>query len=117
MPVTEHLSDLAQHKATMAILLSAGLVDKVEADLLAGGLDPQTPAAIVVRATWPDERVYRCTVDTLVSVATDNHVERTAIILVGDALAATKGTSLLYDATFSHGYRKGHEGEGGAHSC
>ncbi len=105
MPEGERLRDLASHSCTMALFLSAGLLDRAQEELLAGGYEPDTPAALVVRATWPDEAVYQCTVGTLHSCANEHRVTKTALVLVGDALATHGMRSLLYDATFTHEYR------------
>ena len=74
--------------------------------LLAGGCAPDTPAAIVYKATWPDEKVYRCTVSTLAETARANHVTKTALITVGGFLGSAYDRSLLYDPGFSHGCRE-----------
>lgn len=105
VPEGERLRDLARHGASMAIFLSAGLQDGVQAELLAGGMDADTPAAVVCKATWQDERVVRCTVGTLAEAAKD--VRRTAIIFVGRFLDAPYEKSRLYDPSFTTGYRKG----------
>lgn len=105
VPEGERLASLAAHGCTMALFLSAGLLDAAQAELLAGGYAPEVPAAIVVRATWPDERAYRCTVGTLAACAREHEVSRTALVLVGDVLGAAGERSRLYDPAFSHGYR------------
>lgn len=105
MPSGEKLRELATHGCTLVLFLSAGLLEQVQVELLAGGLAPSLPAAIVVRATWPDEAVYRCDVGTLAECATTHGVTRTAIVVVGKCLKTQDARSLLYDATFSHGYR------------
>jgi precorrin-4/cobalt-precorrin-4 C11-methyltransferase len=105
MPEGERLRDLSTHGCTMALFLSAGLLDRVQRELLDGGYDPSTPTAIVVRATWPDEAVYRCTVATLDACAREHNVTKTALVLVGAFLDACGARSQLYDANFSHGYR------------
>lgn len=107
MPEGEMLRDLAAHGCTLALFLSAGLLGKVQEELLLGGVAPSTPAAIVVRATWPDEAVYRCDVGTLAKCAADHGVQRTALVVVGECLNANDTRSQLYSAGFSHGYRKG----------
>ena len=89
----------------MALFLSAGLLDQVQEELLVGGYDADTPAAIVYRATWPDEAVYRCTVGTLSECAHEHEVSKTALIVIGDVLAKTGQRSKLYDPGFGHGYR------------
>ena len=103
VPEGETLSALARHGASMAIFLSAGLLDGVRTALLAGGLDPDTPAAIVYKATWPDEKAVRCTVGTLTEAGAG--IRRTAIVFVGRFLDAPYDRSRLYDPTFSTEYR------------
>ena len=88
----------------MAIFLSAGMLDGVRSELLAGGMDADTPAAIVYKATWPDERIVRCTVGALAEAAGD--VRRTAIVFVGRFLDAPYEKSKLYDPSFTTGYRR-----------
>ena len=105
VPEAEHLELLATHGCTMALFLSAGLLEQVQEKLLQGGYDPTTPAALVVRASWPDEATYRCTVATLARTARDHDVQKTALVLVGNVLDARGMRSKLYDATFSHGCR------------
>ena len=106
VPQREKLRDLAAHGATMVLFLSAGLLEGVERELLAGGYAPETPAAIVYKATWPDEKVLRCTVSTLRETAEANGVGKTALILVGDFLGGNYARSKLYDPTFSTGFRE-----------
>ena len=84
--------------------------DTMEEELMKGGYSPDTPAAIVYKATWPDQKVYRCTVSTLAQTARDNHVTKTALITVGGFLGTEYERSKLYDPTFTHGCRKGTEG-------
>ena len=76
VPGSEDLRSLASHGATMVLYLSAGLLDKVGADLIAGGLDADTPAAIVYKASWKDEKVCRCTVGTLKQTAEKNGINK-----------------------------------------
>lgn len=106
MPEGEKLRDLAVHGATMVIFLSAGMLETVAADLIAGGYAPETPAAIIYKATWPEERVFRCTVGTLAGTAKENGITHTALITVGGFLHGAYDRSKLYDPAFSHGFRK-----------
>lgn len=105
VPQAERLRSLAAHGCTMALFLSAGMLDRVQEELMAGGFAPTTPAALVYKATWPDEVVCRCTVGTLAACAAEQGISRTALVVVGDVLAADGTPSRLYDAGFSHGYR------------
>ena len=106
VPEGEQLSKLAAHGCTMVLFLSTGLLEAAEAELLAGGYAPDTPAAIVYKATWPEERVYRCTVSTLAQTARENQVTKTALITVGGFLGDEYDRSKLYDPGFTHGYRE-----------
>lgn len=106
VPAKEEISLLAAHQATMAIFLSSGMLDKLSERLISGGYAPDSPAAIVYKATWPDEKVFRCTVATLAQTAAENNINRTALILVGGFLGDNYDRSLLYDPGFTHGYRE-----------
>ena len=107
VPEREKLASLAAHGATMVIFLSIGLVDKVQDALLQGGVyTPDTPAAVVYKATWPEQRVYRCTVSTLAKTARENQVTKTALITIGHFLGDDYERSKLYDPTFTHEFRE-----------
>lgn len=110
VPEGEALAKMASHGCTMVLFLSTGLLEDVEKELMKGGYSPDTPAAIVYKATWPDQKVYRCTVSTLAQTAKENHVTKTALITVGGFLGTEYERSKLYDPTFTHGCRKGTEG-------
>lgn len=106
VPEREQLRKLASHGSTMVLFLSSSLLEKAQQDLIDGGYDPDTPAAIVYKATWPDEKVFRCTVSTLAQTARENHVTKTALITVGGFLGDQYDRSLLYDPGFTHGCRE-----------
>lgn len=106
VPEGERLRELARHGSTLVLFLSTGLLEKVEAELAEGGLAPDTPAAIVYKATWPEEQVFRCTVSTLAETARANHITKTALITVGHFLGDRYERSRLYDPQFSHGFRE-----------
>lgn len=107
VPDKEEMSLLASHGATMAIYLSTGLLEPLRERLLAGGAYTEnTPAAIVYKASWPDERIFHGTVGTLPQLARENNITKTALILVGDFLGSEYERSKLYDPTFTHGYRE-----------
>lgn len=106
VPAKEEISLLAAHQATMAIFLSSGMLEKLSERLITGGYAPDSPAAIVYKATWADEKVFRCTVATLPQTAAENKINRTALILVGGFLGDNYDRSLLYDPGFTHGYRE-----------
>ena len=106
VPERERLRTLAAHGCTMVLFLSTGLLEEVEEELAAGGYAPDTPAAIVYKATWPEEKVYRCTVSTLAETARKNGVTKTALITVGHFLGDDYERSKLYDPAFTHGCRE-----------
>ena len=82
--------------------------------LLEGGYQPDTPAAVVRRASWPDEEAYTCTVATLAETCERHGITKTALLIVGEAAGRTGGgRSRLYDPAFSTGYRKGEENREG----
>ena len=88
--------------------LSAGMMDELACRLIKGGYGPDTPAAVVYKATWPDEKVFECTVAALGETARQAGITRTAVVLVGDAVSHTSYLrSRLYDPEFTTGYRQG----------
>lgn len=107
VPERENLAALAAHGATMVIFLSAGLLPQVQQALLAGAYTAQTPAALVYKASWPEEKVVRCTVGTLAESGCAHRITKTALVLVGEFLNGGYQRSKLYDPTFTTGYRKG----------
>ena len=109
VPERESIRAFAAHGATMVIFLSAGMTQTLQAELLAGGYAPETPAAIVYKVSWPDEKVLRCTVETLHRTAEENGVSHLALITVGGFLGADYNTSKLYDPAFTTAFRKGKE--------
>ena len=109
VPGSEDLRSLASHGATMVLYLSAGLLDKVASDLIAGGYDAATPAAIVYKATWADEKICRCTVGTLKQAAEAAGITKTALIVVGKFLDGSFSRSRLYDPGFSTEFREASE--------
>lgn len=106
VPERESIESFAAHGATMVIFLSAGMLGELSERLIAGGYPPETPAAIVYKATWKDEKVCRCTAATLARTAEENGISRTALITVGNFLADDYELSKLYDAGFETGFRK-----------
>jgi precorrin-4/cobalt-precorrin-4 C11-methyltransferase len=111
MPPGEDMRSLAAHGSTMVIFLSASMLDKLEAELMAGGYAPDTPAAIVYKATWPEEQLLRCTVGTLAQTGKEAGISRTALVTVGGFLGEEYSRSLLYHPEFTTGYRKGTQHE------
>ncbi|MBS6545794.1 MAG: precorrin-4 C(11)-methyltransferase [Butyricicoccus pullicaecorum] len=106
VPPKEKIELLAAHQATMVIFLSAGQLEKLSARLIEGGYTAETPAAIVYKATWPDEKVVRTTVGELAQAARENNISKTALITVGGFLGDTYERSKLYDPTFTTEFRE-----------
>lgn len=106
VPVGQDIASLAAHGAAMVIFLSAGMLDALQAELLRGAYAEETPAALVYKATWPEERLLRCRLGDLAAVGREAGVRRTALVLVGDFLRQAGERSRLYDPTFSTGYRE-----------
>ena len=106
VPEKEKIRLLAAHGATMVLFLSTGLVKGLQQELIAGGYAPETPAAIVYKASWPDEKVFRCPLSELAKTAADNHLTKTALILVGGFLGDKYDRSKLYDPTFTTEFRE-----------
>lgn len=107
MPEREKLRSLAEHQATMCIFLSITMLDAVVAELITGGYPASTPIAIVQRASWPEQKIVRGTLETIVEAVSDKDIDRTAMIVVSHALDADYELSRLYAPEFSHGFRKG----------
>lgn len=107
VPEKERIESFAAHQASMAIYLSAGMIQELSRRLLEGGYQETTPAALVYKATWPEEEAYICTVGTLYDTSVQHGITATALILVGDAIAHQNyRKSRLYAADFSTGFRK-----------
>jgi precorrin-4/cobalt-precorrin-4 C11-methyltransferase len=107
VPEKESIESLAAHNATMVIFLSAGMLKELSKRLIDGGYDADTPAAIVYKATWSDEKTVRTTVAKLAEAAAENGITKTALITVGGFLGDVYDRSKLYDPTFSHEFREG----------
>ena len=84
VPEREEIASFAAHHATMVIFLSTGMLEQLSERLMEGGYEKDTPAAIVYKATWPDQKTVVCTVETLAQSAKDNDIKKTALIIVGD---------------------------------
>lgn len=111
VPERERLGDLAAHHATLALFLSATLLDKVVGELREAGWPDDVPVAVVQRATWPDQKVVRGTVGTIVAQARAADIRSHAMILAGRALDPDLVPlggyrSKLYDKDFAHRYRR-----------
>ena len=109
VPPKESIQSFAAHHATMVVFLSTGMLDELSRRLIEGGYEPETPAAIVYKATWPDEKTFACTVGTLAETARENNITKTALMLIGDAVKGGRyDRSKLYDPTFTTEFRKAH---------
>lgn len=106
VPEREKISSLAAHHATMVIFLSAFDTERLQRELLEGGYQPETPAAIVYKVSHPDEKILRCTVGTLHDTAQRENITRTALFVIGDFLGSDYELSKLYSREFETGYRK-----------
>lgn len=106
VPARESIEALAAHGSTMVIFLSTGLLEELSKSLIQGGYSPETPAAIVYKASWEDEKVCRCTVSSLKETAEANNITKTALITVGGFLGDDYSLSKLYDKTFETEFRK-----------
>ncbi len=110
VPEMEKIKNLASVQASMAIYLSAGMLDKLQEQLLAGGYAPSTPAALAYKVTWEDEKIFKTTLDQLAKTGQENHITKLALVLVGQAVAQCGyERSKLYDPGFSTEFRKAEE--------
>ena len=106
VPEKEQIEAFAAHGATMVIFLSAGQLERLSERLIAGGYAPDTPAAIVYKATWPDEKVVRTTVGGLAEAGACEGITKTALITVGGFLGTEYERSKLYDPAFTTEFRE-----------
>ena len=110
VPPKESIESFAAHQASMAIYLSTGMLDELSRRLVAGGYKEDTPAALVYKATWPEEEKYICTVKTLAETAREHKITKTALVLVGDVIGHRNyEKSRLYAPDFSTEYRQAKE--------
>lgn len=109
VPEGEALGSMAAHHATMVLFLSAGLAEQVKGQLLEGGYEPDTPVAVVYKATLPEEKILRTTLEEFPREMERAQIRRTALIIVGRVLKGAYRRSRLYDPAFSTGFRKGEE--------
>jgi len=107
VPDRESIRSFAAHQASMVIFLSTGLLKELQRELAEGGYPRDTPAAIVYKATWPEEKVCRCTIETLADTAEAEGIKKTALIMVGRFLEGEYGRSELYNPAFTTEFRKG----------
>ena len=110
VPEKESIESFAAHEATMAIYLSTGMLGELSKRLVAGGYQKDTPAALIYKATWPEEEAYICTVELLEQTAKAHGITKTALVLVGDVIAHQKyQKSRLYAPDFSTEFRQAKE--------
>lgn len=106
VPERESIESFAAHHASMAIYLSAGMLEELSGRLIKGGYEPETPAALVYKATWQEEEKYICTVAELPQVAEKHHITKTALVLVGDVITHSNyDRSRLYAPDFETEFR------------
>lgn len=106
VPAREGIRSLAAHGASMVLFLSSAMLKELASELIAGGYPPETPAALVYKASWPDERVLRGPLASIPAMAEEAGISKTALVLVGGFLGDDYDLSRLYDASFSHGCRR-----------
>ena len=112
VPEKESIESFAAHQATMVVFLSTGLLEELSKRLIEGGYSKDTPAAIVYKATWEDEKSFFCTVGTLAQTAKENQITKTALMIIGEAVAHSNyERSKLYDPGFTTEFRKGTDAE------
>lgn len=106
VPEKESIRSLSAHGATMVVFLSAGMLEELSHELIEGGYLPESPAAIVYKASWQDEKICRCTVEKLAETAEKNGIRKTALICIGGFLGDNYSLSRLYDSAFETAFRK-----------
>ncbi|MBI9112111.1 precorrin-4 C(11)-methyltransferase [Maridesulfovibrio ferrireducens] len=106
VPQSENLEKLAAHGSAMAIYLSAGNPERIQEELIKGGMSAKTPVIIGYRIGWPEEKSVETTLSKLAATAEENGFKRQTIFLILPGKNA-ETESLLYDSGFSHMFRKG----------
>ena len=106
VPEKESIRSLSAHGATMVVFLSAGMLEELSHELIERGYLPESPAAIVYKASWQDEKICRCTVEKLAETAEKNGIRKTALICIGGFLGDNYSLSRLYDSAFETEFRK-----------
>jgi len=108
VPEKEKIESLASHGSSMAIYLSSGMLEELSKRLISGGYSEDTPAALIYKATWPEEKKIVCTLKTLAAEAAKENITKTAIVLVGDVISDSDyERSKLYDPEFTTEFRQG----------
>ncbi len=105
VPERESIRALAAHQSTMVLFLSTSLTEQLQEELLAGGYSEETPVSVVYKATWPDQKIFRCTVGTLHETVTKHGLTKTSLIIVGNCMGDQYIRSLLYHPEFTTEYR------------
>ena len=106
VPQAESIESFAAHQCSMAIYLSAGMLAELARKLVVGGRSPDTPVAVIYKATWPEEKRVHTTISRMAEEAAKAGIDRTAVVLVGDAVIGSGyQNSRLYDPAFETGYR------------
>lgn len=112
VPDKESIESFAAHRATMVVFLSTSMLEELSRRLVAGGYQEDTPAAIVYKATWEDQKTFVCTVGTLAKTAKENNITKTALMIIGDAVSTgSYERSKLYDPEFTTEFRVGSKPE------
>ena len=106
MPSGEKLLDLARHNATMVIFLSVGMLEEMS-EILRQAYRPETPVAVVYKATWEDQKIVRGDLTNIAERVKEAGIRKTALTVVGDFLGDEYELSKLYDKTFTTEFRKG----------
>ncbi len=107
VPEREKISDLAKHNATMVFYLSVHLLSQIVKQAIDGGYSKSTPAAVVYRASWPDQKVIVGTLEDITKKVRAERIIKTAIVIIGDVIQPSSYEySRLYDKTFTHSFRK-----------
>lgn len=110
VPEYESIESMAAHQCSMAIYLSSGMLPELARRLLIGGRSPDTPVAVIYKATWPEEKRVHTTLSRMAEEAAKAGIDRTAVVLVGDAVIGSGYmNSKLYDPAFETGYRSAKE--------
>ena len=107
VPEKESIQSFAAHQATMVVFLSTGMLEELSRRLIEGGYTADTPAAIVYKATWEDQKTFVCTVGTLAQTAKENNITKTALMIIGDVVAHSHyDRSELYNPAFTTEFRE-----------
>jgi precorrin-4/cobalt-precorrin-4 C11-methyltransferase len=113
VPEAESLASFAAHRSTMVIFLSVAMIDEVVSELTGGGYEQHTPVSVVMKATWPDQKIVTGTLADIAEKVRTENITKTALICVGQVFGQTplRALSKLYDKTFSHAARNSIDGD------